>query len=260
MSEISAIKEGDHYDERVADRAAPETVDIDRRYRERIALGSYRWFLNSRLYGALEHAARCRVLDVACGTGFYSVLLAKFGHQVVAIDISEKSIEYAKQLAIVNGCSDNIEHHVMDISQLDFDKDSFDIVTGEESIHHLIKYPNAIENIYSVLKPGGKAYFWEPFAYNPIINAMRFVNVRVKGHLGEHFLAEDEERKLISVFDEVEVSDRAVLYTVARFFRKPGKISRRVNIALKKFDDYAQSKIPALSKYYSLGFLEMTKS
>lgn len=80
MSEISAIKEGDHYDERVADRAAPETVDIDRRYRERIALGSYRWFLNSRLYGALEHAARCRVLDVACGTGFYSVLLAKFGH------------------------------------------------------------------------------------------------------------------------------------------------------------------------------------
>jgi len=260
MSDNSAVDEGAHYDKRVAKRASPESIDIDDRYEERIAVGSYRWFLNAKLYETLKRAAPCRVLDVACGTGFYSVLLAKFGHQVVSIDVSEKSIEYAKQLAISNGCSNNIEHHVMDISKLDLGENSFDIVTGEDAIHHLIKYPNAIENMYSVLKPGGKAYFWEPFAYNPIINIMRFVNVRVKGHEGEHFLAEEEVQKLISVFDDVDVSDRAVLYTFARFFRRPGRISQKVNISLKKLDDSAQRRFPSLAKYYSLGFLEMTKS
>ena len=259
MQKITALEEGAHYDERVARRESPESVDIDARYHSRIARGNYRWFLNERLYGALQSAPSGRVLDVACGTGFYSVLLAKFGHQVVSIDISRQSIEYAKRLAALNGCAEKIEHHVMDISKLDLDADSFDYVTGEDSIHHLIKYPNAIENMYRVLKPGGKAWFWEPFAFNPLINAMRAVNVRIRKHEGEQFLGREELNKLRSVFDEVEIDDKAVLYTLARFFRKPGKISNKVNVGLKRTDDALQRMLPILSRFYSLGFVEMAK-
>ena len=260
LTELNAIEEGAHYDSRVAKRASPSTIDVDARYAARIETGAYQWFYNSRLYDALKNAPPSRVLDVACGTGFYSTLLAKFGHDVVSIDISQKSIAYARELAIANDCDKSIEHHVMDISELDFDENSFDFVTGEDSIHHLIKYPHAIENMYRVLKPKGKAYFWEPFAFNPIINAMRYVNVRVRNHEGEHFLREDDVAKLESVFDDIEISDKAVLYTFARFFARPGKISKKINVSLKNLDDRVQSRFPALSKYYSLGFVEMTKN
>lgn len=259
MAKLNAIDEGAHYDMRVAKRANPGTVNVDERYAQRIAEGTYQWFLNSKLYGTLKDAPPCKVLDVACGTGFYSTLLAKFGHDVASIDISQKSVEYARELARLNGCSGNVKHHVMDISALDFEPDSFDLVTGEDAIHHLIKYPQAMENIYKVLKPGGKAYFWEPFAFNPLINAMRYVNVRVRNHEGEHFLRQSDVEKLESVFDEVKVSDKAVIYTFARFFARPGKISRKVNVLLKELDDAAQAKLPFLSRYYSLAFLEMTK-
>ncbi len=260
MSKLDAIGEGAHYDKRVANREKPGLVDVDARHAERIAPGSYRWFYNAKLYGTLEQAPPSRVLDVACGTGFYSVLLAKFGHDVVSIDISRESIAYAIELVAINGCESRIDHRVMDISELDLEQNSFDFVTGEDSIHHLIKYPRAIENMYAVLKPKGKAVFWEPFAFNPLINAMRFVNVRVRKHEGEHFLGNEEVDKLISVFDEVNISDRAVLYTFARFFRRPGKTSSKVNMLLKKLDDSLQRTIPSIEKYYSLGFLEMTKA
>ena len=259
MTELDAASEGAHYDQRVARRAGPDTVDVDARYAERIQEGNYRWFFNERLYGTLEKAAPARVLDVACGTGFYSVLLAKFGHEVTSIDISRESIAYARELARLNGCLERIDHHVMDISKLDFPENSFDFVTGEDSIHHLIKYPMAMENMFRVLKPGGKAVFWEPFAFNPVINAMRFINVRLRKHEGEHFLGKPELEKLESVFDRVEISDPAVFYTFARFFRKPGRISSKVNIALKRFDDRMQSWLPFLSGYYSLAFVEMFK-
>ena len=96
-------------------------------------------------------------------------MLARFGHQVVAVDIIKNSIGYAKKLATSCNCIDKIDFRGMDVSQLSFDSYSFDIVTGEDALHHIIKYPGAIENIYRVLKPGGKAYFSEPFAFNLFI-------------------------------------------------------------------------------------------
>jgi SAM-dependent methyltransferase len=248
---MDATHEGLHYDSRVSRRAAPETIDIAARYRERIEPGNYRWFYNERLYHFFRNLPPQRVLDVACGTGFFGVLLAQWGHEVVSIDISEKSIGYARQLAALNGA--NVTHHVMDISKLQFDSE-FDYVTGEDCIHHLIKYPGAIENIYRALKPGGKAVFWEPFAFNPLFNLLRALNVRIKRHEGEQFLGRPQVRLLESVFDEVRIFDKSIVYPFCRFARR----NKRLNLFTRAIDQTIQ-RTP-LARFYALASVEMMKS
>jgi ubiquinone/menaquinone biosynthesis C-methylase UbiE len=234
-------------------------IDIDTLKNLRIQPGNYHWFYFDKLYSVLNQGPGCRVLDVACGIGFLSVLLARYGHQVVAVDISKSSVSYAKKLAASYNCADKIDFRIMDVSNLTLDSDSFDIVTGEDALHHIIKYPGAVESIYRVLKPGGKAYFAEPFAFNPLINIMRFVNVLIKKYKGEQFLGRNELKLLNSCFDKVEIEDKSIFYIFSRFFYKPSPVNKKVNIFLKKTDDFFQSKIPVINKFYAYAFLEMTK-
>lgn len=259
MKKINAVQEAQYVDMIINPKFNLELVNIESITNSRIQPGSFHWFYFDKLYSVLRQGPKCKVLDVACGVGFLSVLLARFGHQVVAVDISKNSIAYAKKLATLCNCIDKIDFRVMDVSQLSFDSDSFDIVTGEDALHHVIKYPGAIENIYRVLKPGGKAYFSEPFAFNPLINLMRFINVRIKNHKGEQFLGRKELKLLNSCFDEVKITDKSVIYVFSRFFHKPSALNRKINIYLKKRDDFFQSKIPFIRRFYSLAFLEMIK-
>ena len=50
-----------------------------------------------RLIHFLEPQSNARMLDVACGRGRYSLILAEMGYDVTGIDISFDSIRYAKQ-------------------------------------------------------------------------------------------------------------------------------------------------------------------
>ena len=58
----------------------------------------------------------CKVIDIGCGEGYYSIYLAKKGFDVLGIDISEKAIEYAKQNAKQAGV--NIRFIAMDLFDL----------------------------------------------------------------------------------------------------------------------------------------------
>jgi ubiquinone/menaquinone biosynthesis C-methylase UbiE len=255
----SAEEEGKYVDSIINPNFNLESCNIESIANSRIQPGSFHWFYFDKLYSFLRQVPKGRVLDVACGIGFLSVLLARFGHQVVAIDISKNSIAKAKKLATLCNCLDKIDFMVMDVSELSLDSNSFDIVTGEDALHHIIKYPGAIANIYRVLKPGGRAYFSEPFAFNPIINLLRFINVRIENHQGEQFLGAKELKLLNTYFDEVKITDKSVVYVLSRFFQKPSALNRKINIFLKNSDDTLQSKIPFLRRFYALAFLEMMK-
>lgn len=53
----------------------------------------------------LPPAKQLRILDVGCGAGFFSVLLANEGHQVTGIDLTPAMIAQAKALSAAEGCS-----------------------------------------------------------------------------------------------------------------------------------------------------------
>jgi len=69
--------------------------------------------------------ANCRVLDVACGTGYWTQFLASTARNVVAVDISPETMGVAAQKSWPSG---RVSFHVADAYALPDDLGSFDAV------------------------------------------------------------------------------------------------------------------------------------
>jgi len=90
------------------------------------------------------------VLDVGIGTGAVASSLAPFVNEVIGIDISPDMIAH------IGRKLDDIKCRIMDVVELDFADDSFDLVTARMVFHHISDINKASRNIFRVLKPGGK--------------------------------------------------------------------------------------------------------
>ncbi len=67
-----------------------------------------------------------KILDLGCGPGLYTSILAQRGHDVTGVDISKYSIEYAKKEAARQNL--NIRYIHSDYLDLDLEAESFDLV------------------------------------------------------------------------------------------------------------------------------------
>jgi ubiquinone/menaquinone biosynthesis C-methylase UbiE len=93
-----------------------------------------------------------RMLDIACGQGFFSREFAKTGATVVGADISAELIESARKLS-----PKEIEFHVAPAHQLAFAKDStVDAATIVLAAQNIENIQQAFEEAKRVLKPGGR--------------------------------------------------------------------------------------------------------
>jgi SAM-dependent methyltransferase len=61
---------------------------------------------------------RRRILELGCGTGEDAIHLARLGHEVVALDVSEEMIRIARFKAAAAGCASRITFHVMPMEQV----------------------------------------------------------------------------------------------------------------------------------------------
>ncbi|MBU0894805.1 MAG: class I SAM-dependent methyltransferase [Nanoarchaeota archaeon] len=98
----------------------------------------------------------CKVLDVGCGEGFYSIYLAKKGFEVIGIDISERAINYAKQNAEEAGVK--IKFLAMDVRDLGKLDEKFEFILEWALLHSVMlkdrkKY---VEDITDLLNNDGK--------------------------------------------------------------------------------------------------------
>lgn len=103
------------------------------------------------------------VLEIGCGTGLftrkvYDATKAK----IVGTDLSEELLVEARHL-LPQGAF--FIENAMDLSYKD---GSFDVVFGSSVLHHL-DYQKSLEEIYRVLKKGGRMVFAEPNMINPQI-------------------------------------------------------------------------------------------
>ena len=94
-----------------------------------------------------------RILDVGCGAGFFSVLLAGEGHQVTGVDLTPDMVENARVLAAEEKA--DCEFMVMDAEKLDFADETFDVVISRNLTWTLPHVRHAYREWVRVLKKGG---------------------------------------------------------------------------------------------------------
>jgi len=76
-----------------------------------------------------------RVLEVACGTGRFTAMLADIGADVVGLDISREMLAQGREKVVATGVDDQIEFLRGDASRLPFPDDHFDTVVAMRFFH-----------------------------------------------------------------------------------------------------------------------------
>ena len=103
------------------------------------------------------------ILDIGSGLGGPAIdMVIKHRAQVTGIDLEHQLVEHAKQLAKENGILIGCEFQHVQPGKLDFDDNSFDIVTSSGALTQTENKFDLLQEIYRVLKPGGwlSAYDW----------------------------------------------------------------------------------------------------
>ena len=112
---------------------------------------SERWLYEIK--NQLPQDRNLRILDVGCGAGFFSVLLAKEGYQVTGVDLTPDMVENARTLAEEE--KTDCEFFVMDAENLRFADESFDVVISRNLTWTLPDVKSAYREWVRVLKKGG---------------------------------------------------------------------------------------------------------
>lgn len=112
---------------------------------------SERWL--HEILPRLPKKEHLRILDVGCGTGYFTILLQKQGHEVTGIDLTPDMILYGKKLAIEENAT--CQFQVMDAENLDFADESFDVIISRNLTWTLPNAGHAYGEWYRVLKKGG---------------------------------------------------------------------------------------------------------
>src|ERR1043166_5287560 len=140
--------------------------------------GKLRWARRVKMLGRHLRPGMT-VLELGCGTGYFTRELARSRADMVAIDVSPELLEIAKS----NCSAPNVRYEIQNAYELSYPDAVFDSVVGSSVLHHL-EIEEAIREIYRVLKPGGTIYFTEPNMLNPQIAVQKNVPW-VKRKLGD---------------------------------------------------------------------------
>ena len=95
------------------------------------------------------------IADLGAGEGTLSQLMAQRAKRVIAIDNSEKMIEFGSELARKHGIG-NLEYRLGDLEDVPIRAGTVDLAFLSQALHHAVHPERAVAEAWRILKPGGK--------------------------------------------------------------------------------------------------------
>ena len=180
------------------------------------------------------------ILEVGCANGPYSIQLTKMGYKITGLDLSPKSIEFAKQWAAREGLNTNFVNG--DAEALPFSDNYFDSVISFSALRYLENPQKAINEIFRVLKPGGTAVIDFPNAFSPWFTLIK--PMLYKSHIHDHQYRTWQIVEFMHKAGFENIQTRRILYT-------PKIIgSSRILAIFKVFDKIGE--LPLLNNFASI--------
>ena len=105
------------------------------------------------------------VADLGAGEGLLSELLARRCKKVIAVDNSEKIVEFGAAKARKNGLK-NLEFRQGDLQNPPIESNSVDLVILSQALHHAEIPAAALRSAYKILKPGGQILLLDLLKHN----------------------------------------------------------------------------------------------
>jgi ubiquinone/menaquinone biosynthesis C-methylase UbiE/biotin operon repressor len=140
--------------------ALKKRKDKAREYFNQLAGKFGRTYCPGRTWQGLAHlllalVPELTIADLGAGEGTLSLLLARRAKKVIAIDNSEKMVEFGEQLAREHGCK-NLEFRLGDIEDPPIRAESVDLALLSQALHHAQHPARALAAAYRILKPNGR--------------------------------------------------------------------------------------------------------
>ncbi len=105
------------------------------------------------------------VADLGSGEGLIAELMARRCQHVIAVDNSEKMVDFGARKAKKNGLK-NLEFRLGDLEQPPIDPESVDLAILSQALHHAEDPAKAIAAAHRILKPGGQLLLLDLVKHN----------------------------------------------------------------------------------------------
>jgi ubiquinone/menaquinone biosynthesis C-methylase UbiE len=139
------------------------------RYMRPLSQTAYPWEYAFHLLG--DTTGR-RVLDLGCGDGECTTLVAAHGGTVTALDISTDLLAVARRRTVLDGAHNRVKLLCGSVHAIPLPSESMDVVFGMAVLHH-VDLRLAAHEVHRVLARGGRAIFAEPIRNSKVIEALR---------------------------------------------------------------------------------------
>jgi SAM-dependent methyltransferase len=120
-----------------------------------------------------------RVLEIGCGNGADGAMFAKHGADYTGVDLTEAAVDATRRHFNVLGLRGRFQ--IENAERLSFPDGSFDFVYSHGVLHHTPNVAAAFEEVYRVLKPGGKAVLmlYHKHSFNYYVRIMGYMRAHV---------------------------------------------------------------------------------
>jgi ubiquinone/menaquinone biosynthesis C-methylase UbiE/DNA-binding transcriptional ArsR family regulator len=144
--------------------------DQAREYFDRLAGKFGRSYCPGRSWQGLAHmllslAPPMDVADLGAGEGTLSELLARRARSVIAVDLSEKMVEFGARQAQEHGIS-NLQYRLGDIEDPPIAENSVDLAIFSQALHHAANPARAVQAAHRILRSSGRIVVLDLLAHN----------------------------------------------------------------------------------------------